>query len=269
MLSSLILQLQAEKDLNFSSNLGRASQALFLQWIAAQSSQLAEKLHTMEGPKPFTVSNLVMGKREKGRLRVRAGETGWLRFTGLTAAVSKRLAAITANPPAEIELERKSLTVTGVTLDPANHPWAGQTRYQDLAAPYLLAGENPAPQITLEFASPTTFRSRGQYLPLPLPHLVFGSLLNRWQAFSAIELNPEVHRFAAETVALNRFRLKSRGIPSKAGGMQIGFTGRVTFSALNRERYWLDVLHLLAAFAFYSGVGYQTGAGLGQARVSR
>jgi CRISPR-associated endoribonuclease Cas6 len=46
----------------------------------------------------------------------------------------------------------------------------------------------------------------------------------------------------------------------------VGFTGRVVFAVLNRDRYWLNVLHLLEAFAFYSGVGYQTAAGLGQAR---
>jgi CRISPR/Cas system endoribonuclease Cas6 (RAMP superfamily) len=47
----------------------------------------------------------------------------------------------------------------------------------------------------------------------------------------------------------------------------ISFMGEVTFTALNRDRYWLSVLHLLAAFAFYSGVGYQTAAGLGQTRT--
>jgi len=35
---------------------------------------------------------------------------------------------------------------------------------------------------------------------------------------------------------------------------------------LTQDRYWLNVLHLLAAFAFYSGVGYQTTSGLGQVR---
>jgi CRISPR-associated endoribonuclease Cas6 len=119
----------------------------------------------------------------------------------------------------------------------------------------------------LEFASPTTFRSQGQYLPLPLPELVFGSLLDRWQAFAPIALHPDLRRFAAEAVVLGRYHLRTRGMPYKQGGMQIGFTGEATFVVLNRDRYWLNVLHLLAAFAFYSGIGYQTGAGLGQARV--
>ena len=59
--------------------------------------------------------------------------------------------------------------------------------------------------------------------------------------------------------------LESAGQPG-GGAMQIGFTGPVLFTALNRDRYWLNVLHLLAAFAFYSGVGYGTAIGLGQVR---
>jgi CRISPR-associated endoribonuclease Cas6 len=117
------------------------------------------------------------------------------------------------------------------------------------------------------FASPTTFNSRGRTLPLPLPELVFGSLLDRWQAFAPIALHPDMRRFAEEAIVLSRYRLRTRSMPTKDRGMQIGFTGQVTFVARNRDRYWLNVLHLLAAFAFYSGVGYQTGIGLGQVRA--
>src|SRR5690606_12781879 len=92
------------------------------------------------------------------------------------------------------------------------------------------------------------------------------SLFNRWQAFAPIELHPELGRVIAEQGVVNRFDIHSRGVPSK-GGMQIGFEGRVTFEMLGRpEWYWLNLLHLLAAFAVYSGVGYQTATGLGQAR---
>jgi CRISPR-associated endoribonuclease Cas6 len=160
-----------------------------------------------------------------------------------------------------------ALTVTGATLDSNEHPWAGQISYQDLAAPFLLGGQaSPDRKVQLEFVSPTTFRSQGRYIPLPLPELVFGSLLDRWQAFAPIALSPEVRRLAAEAVALARYQTQTRGLPFKAGGMQIGFTGQVVFAALTHDRYWLNVLHLLARFAFYSGVGYQTTTGLGQVR---
>jgi CRISPR-associated endoribonuclease Cas6 len=270
MLTSLVMQLQAPTDMTLPASLGRAVQALLLGLIERQDAGLSAELHQAEGPKPYTASNLVLGKRQAGLVQVQAGQSGWVRFTGLTTAVSERLQALAAQPPQAVEIDGRSLQVTGATLAAAKHPWAAQISYQDLAAPYLLGGEAAGDRrIGLEFATPTTFRSNGRYIPLPQPELVFGSLLDRWQAFAPIALHPEVRRFAAEAVALSRYQLRTRGTPYKQGGMQIGFTGEVTFVALNQDRYWLNVLHLLAAFAFYSGVGYQTGSGLGQVRPGR
>ncbi len=267
MLTSLILQLQSPTEASLPSTLGRAGQALLLGLVGERDPALAESMHAGEGPKPYTVSNLVLGRRKSGSLLVEAGQVGWLRFTGLTAPVSAALQDLAAAPPPEISLADHPLQVTGATLDPAVHPWARQVSYQELAARYLLGGQKaPRRKIRLEFASPTSFKSRGRSVPLPLPELVFGSLLDRWQQFAPVALNPEVRRFAAEAVGLSRYRLRSRGIPAKQGGLHIGFTGQATFVALNRDRYWLSVLHLLADFAFYSGVGVQTTAGLGQTR---
>ncbi|MEW5961249.1 MAG: CRISPR system precrRNA processing endoribonuclease RAMP protein Cas6 [Chloroflexota bacterium] len=268
MLTSLILTLQSPTAATLPSTLGRAGQALLLQLIGARTPALAEALHQGDGPRPYTVSNLVIGKRTGGSLQVEAGQAGWLRFTGLNPEVSQQLQALAAAPPETATLNGHLFTVVGATLDPADHPWAGQTRYQDLAAPFLLGGQvPPAPRVRLEFASPTTFKSQGRYVPLPLPELVFGSLLDRWQSFAPVALHPEVRRFAAEAVVLSQYELRTVSLPYKQGGLQIGFTGQATFAALNRDRYWLNILHLLAAFSFYSGIGYQTGAGLGQTRA--
>ncbi|MCK6624545.1 MAG: CRISPR system precrRNA processing endoribonuclease RAMP protein Cas6 [Anaerolineae bacterium] len=283
MLTSLILQLQAPAETNLPANLGRAGQSLLLRLIAAREATLAQELHQAEKARPYTVSNLVLGKRAGGSLHVQGGQSGWLRFTGLTEAVSHHLIRLAEQPPESVELDGYQFRVSGATLDPAVHPWAGQIAYQELAAPYLLDGRaSPGSTLRLEFASPTTFRSQGRFLPLPQPELVFGSLLDRWQTFAPIALHPDTRRFAAAAVALSRYELRTRGMPYvKSGGAGgrgsrdetagpyptlIGFTGRASFAVLNRDRYWLNVLHLLAAFAFYSGVGYQTAAGLGQVR---
>jgi len=269
MLTSLVITLQTPTAARLPASLGRAGQALLLRLISQRDPVLAEQLHAGAGLRPYTASNLVLGVRRQGSLQTSAGQSGWLRFTGLTAAVSEHLLALAANPPATVELDGQTLAVTGATVNPAEHPWAGQTGYQDLAAPYLLGGRERTPaRLRLEFAGPTTFRSQGRFVPLPLPELVFGSLLDRWQAFAPIALHPETRRFAAEAVALSQYRLRSRGIPVKEGGVQIGFTGTAAFVALNRDRYWLNVLHLLAAYAFYSGVGSGTAAGQGQCRMT-
>jgi CRISPR-associated endoribonuclease Cas6 len=281
MLTSLILHLKSPTEANLPASLGRASQALLLRLIDARDPAWTQELHESNRPKPFTASNLVLGQRQAGSLHIQAGQTGWLRFTGLTEQASEHLLAL-AGPerPEKVDMDGHLLAVTGATLNPAEHPWAGQSSYQDLAAPFLLGGAGRlGRKIRLEFASPTTFRSGGRYLPLPLPELVFGSLLDRWQTFAPIALHPEARRFAEEAVVLSQYKLRTRSMPYKhgsaangepknRGGWQIGFTGQVIFSVLNPDRYWLNVLHLLSVFAFYSGVGYQTGTGLGQVRVA-
>ncbi len=267
MLSSLILQLQSDGPATLPASLGRAGQALLLSLISANDAGLADRLHENSGPRPYTVSNLVLGKRRSGSIHIQPEQAGWLRFTGLRADVSEQLLALAKRPPAQITLNEHPFVVTGATVDPHRHPWAGQVSYQELAAPFLLGHhDRPPAKVQLEFASATTFKSQGRMVPAPLPELVFGSLLDRWQCFAPIALHPDMRRFAEEAMALNRYRLRTRGVPAKKGGMLIGFTGTVTFAALNRDRYWLNIMHLLAAFAFYSGVGYQTGAGLGQTR---
>ena len=46
-----------------------------------------------------------------------------------------------------------------------------------------------------------------------------------------------------------------------------GFVGVCSYAFRSRDRYGLGLIHLLAAFAFYAGVGARTTVGLGQARV--
>ncbi len=267
MLTSLVIKLQATAGATLPATLGRAGQALLLDLIRQRDPGLTETLHQNEGPKPYTVSNLVLGQRQDGSLRVQAGQEGWLRFTGLDKAISRHLYVLAANPPDSIELTGRRLRVTGATLDPAEHAWAGQISYQELVTQFWANGRaNSAATIGLEFASPTTFKSKGRYVPLPLPELVFGSLLSRWETFAPIDLNLPVRDLAEEAVVLSRYELSTCGLPYKQGGIQIGFTGQVTFSILDHDPHWLKMLHLLAAFAFYSGVGYQTTAGLGQVR---
>ena len=50
-------------------------------------------------------------------------------------------------------------------------------------------------------------------------------------------------------------------------GTVAGCLGRCTYALLVRDRYWMGLIHLLAAFARYAGVGRRTTMGLGQARV--
>jgi len=123
--------------------------------------------------------------------------------------------------------------------------------------------------VSLQFASPTTFKSGEKHVPVPLPAWVFGSLLEKWNAFAPVALPAEVRRFAEECLALTAYRLSTRMIPLKEGGLRAGAVGQARYTALNHDRYWLSLINLLADFALFAGVGAGTGMGLGQVRKMR
>jgi CRISPR-associated endoribonuclease Cas6 len=107
-------------------------------------------------------------------------------------------------------------------------------------------------------------------VPVPMPGLVFGSLVERWNAFSPITLSPDMRRYGEEVMAISQYSLRSAPVAQKAQGLRIGGVGEVTYRALSSDRYWIGVMHMLADFALFGGVGVQTATGMGQVRkVSR
>ena len=280
-LLSLVLTLRPTTDTALPPRLGRAAHAILLARIAARDPALAGALHDEDGPRPITASELIGGR--VGDRRVSPEQPYTLRYTALTAETAAVLAAA-FTPGDTLTFEGVDFTVEAIangapdsqnppsTIQNQPSPWAACDDYQSLAARYLLpSGPAPASRWTFVLASPTAFRSQGQTQPLPLPGLFFGSLVKRWNAFAPVALPEEgVKRYAEEMVVISRFSLRSapgwnRGRGDRRG-LRIGSIGKIAYSALNRDRYWLSALGLLAAFALYSGVGAQTTMGMGQVR---
>ena len=288
-LLSLILTLRplaAAKDLNA---LGRASHALLLDAVRWSDPALAEELHAGDGLRPFTASDLIGYSRRQG---LSPGQTYTLRFTTLTEPVARALAAAAREGPlrvgASLNLDGTALRIESISnrgawiadrsevYDPQSaigdpksdiqHSWAAATTYEALSAPWLLGRAQPESRLTLCFASPTTFKSAGRHVPVPLPDLVFGSLLERWNAFAPVALPTEVRRYADECLALGAYRLRTRMVQVKDGGLRAGAIGQARYVAISHDRYWLSLINLLADFAFYAGVGAGTTTGLGQCR---
>jgi CRISPR-associated endoribonuclease Cas6 len=277
-LTSLILALRPREAVSVPSALGRGAHAALLDAVRAVNPDLSQKLHDDENARPFTCSSL-MGNRQNGALV--PTETYTLRYTTLTRELADLVPILFAangagiaedglqiqNSKSEIVLDAATLTIERATTDAAQHPWAANTDYEHLSARWLLAREMPESRLTMHLASPTAFKSGGKMQPLPLPDLVFGSLLAKWNAFAPVTLPDEARRFAAECLAVSRFEISTFAAPFKSeGALKIGAVGTVTYSAINRDRYWLSVINLLADFAQFAGVGVNTAMGMGQVR---
>lgn len=266
-LISLVLALEPQSEAFVPSHLGQGAHAIFLELVRQQDPGLAERLHREEGVKPFTVSSLLgMPPPRSSRCALQPGRRYFLRLTTFETSLSQLLLEkVLPSLPEKVFLEGAVLQLKEVFLSSQDHFLTGMTSHQKLAEDYLTGREPPSPRVMLEFSSPTTFRTQGKNLPLPLPGLVFGSLMERWNAFALVALHPDLRRYAEECLALASYDLNTR-LVEVGGGRQVGFLGRASYIALNKDTYWLKQVNLLADFAFYAGVGAKTTMGLGQVR---
>jgi CRISPR-associated endoribonuclease Cas6 len=300
-LLSLVLTLRPLHSMPEVPPLGRAAHAVLLNAVRWIDPALAEQLHSGSETRPFTTSDVIGVSRKAGLLPDR---TYPLRFTALSAPVAEALLKAALTPA----LSRDETAITGegvaplspgstIELGPAafrieavdagqsellnlkseisdlksqtHHPWASATNYEELSAPWLLGRVTPPRLVTLEFVSPTTFKSEGRHIPVPLPSLVFGSLLERWNAFAPVVFPPELRRYADECLALSSYQLRSSGVVLKEGGLRMGAVGRARYVTTNFDRYWMSLINLLADFAIFAGLGAGTGMGLGQCRRAK
>jgi len=267
MLISIVLKLQLDHNTSLRHHLGRASYAEALARLQTVDHALGKKIHDFDGPKPLTCSSILNAQADRDGTPIQANKPYFLRITGLNKTVSQALQAVfIENPPDRWNISGRDFEVMGTTCDPKIDAWSGTTTYEELAAMQLLSSERLPRRTSIIFGSPTAFKSKGMHVPVPMPNLFFGSLVERWNSFSPVTLSPEMRRFGDEMVAISNYRLQSIPVPQKKGTPLIGGMGRCTYIALGGDRYWLGTMQMLADFALYSGVGVKTTVGMGQCR---
>ena len=242
---------------------GEAVHQLAIKVIASHNADLAQELEKSAGLKPFTVSNL-RGRFPGGKID--AGSLYKLRFTALDKRVADAFAAARADGVLRsgetVELDFIKFLIR--QNDPNVPDEIGGVTYQALTN-RLFAATPPPRTLSLEFVSPTLFKQGGRQMPFPMPDLVFGSLLDHWNAspFVPTPLPEEARRYARECLQLGRFELESR-VLKMYGETFRGFIGKVRFHTNNYDRYWMGIMAMLAEYATYAGVGAKTTMGLGQ-----
>lgn len=235
--------------------LGRSAQAWFLDSLRAVSPDLSAAVHDGSRPRPFTLSSL-LPTSARGSLMLSPRRVNTLRLTTLHPDLTQltQNALIPHWLQHGIVLHSQPLRVESVQ--------AHTLRYAD-----LLAAPAAGRRQRLTFASPTLFSRTGSLpVPLPLPEYVFGSLLDRWQAFSSLALHPDLRQFVQQHIGIEAFEghTQTVSLERAARGSHTGFTGSATFSAHNAQGPCFAHWHALGLYAAFSGVGKHTTIGLGQ-----
>ncbi|GHV37304.1 hypothetical protein FACS1894187_13690 [Synergistales bacterium] len=133
-----------------------------------------------------------------------------------------------------------------------------------LAPERLTLTPNFSPSETgLHFVSPTGFKRNNRQFFLPLPELVFGSLLRKWRILVNPDAWPEIETVFSE-VEIQSYRTESHAVKLKNDRIQRGFCGKTEYSFRNLTEPQRSALSALATFAFFSGIGYKTSQGMGE-----
>ena len=263
MIYSVVLNLESLADAEISANLGHHALALFLGLIRRVDEPLSQRLHSMEGLKPFTVSPL-QGKftRKKGSIAIRSGAQCWLRFTALEDSVFARLMDAFLRSEPRAWLEQAEFRIVDVVTHPQGSPWAGFASFEQ-----MLESAAAERKISLQFTSPTVFRSGGtRNVAFPTPELVFGSLYNKWNSFSGENLGSGSLDAIQNNVLMSRYKLETKMLDFN-GYQELGFLGHCEYTLSDRlSDESLKALNALADFAFFCGTGAKTTMGMGQTR---
>ncbi|MBD1930121.1 CRISPR system precrRNA processing endoribonuclease RAMP protein Cas6 [Trichocoleus sp. FACHB-90] len=221
------------------ANLGRAIHALCFRWLGLADSALAEQLY-QQNHLPFALSIQPSSSRQPMYLRI-----GLLQ----KELLSPMLWGLSQDLGREITLSDRSCRLGR---------WVERLHTSSFEA---LSQVSPLNTIELLFLSPTSFKQGQRIQPFPLPELVFGNLLRRWNAFVPVELQFLNLEWQGLTCA---YELGTQVLHLK-GGAEIGTTGWVRYEFPNPQQ--AKVATILAHFANFAGVGRKTGMGMGQVRI--
>ena len=104
---------------------------------------------------------------------------------GLFKDICKWLQQWLSKPPQEMRLRSRTLNIREWEIGlPAT---TYEAIWKDAEVAMSNAGASKAQRLSLTFTTPTSFRKRGNHMPLPIPENVFHSYLRRWNNFAHLD----------------------------------------------------------------------------------
>lgn len=120
---------------------------------------------------------------------------------------------------------------------------------------------------TIQFVSPTAFKSQGEYVFYPSVHFLFQSLMMKYDACSddADLFGSEVMEHFEKNIKVVRYKLRSYAFHLE--GTKIpAFLGEITVK-INGPQALVNLADYLLAFGEFAGVGIKCGIGMGGMKI--
>lgn len=124
------------------------------------------------------------------------------------------------------------------------------------------------PYLTLDFVSPTAFKVDGRYQFYPTPFHIFQSLARKYDAVCKDNsiFSEELMNEITESVSVFKYNLRS--VTFGLEGVKIpAFKGQIGMR-IHGPQMFVNLIHMLAVFGTYSGVGIKTAMGMGAVNIA-
>ena len=260
----IVFEIEALTDGHLPQSHGRLLHAAFLNAVRNINPVLSEHLHN-SNIKEFAVRHLILKQKvNNNRYFIQKGERAFFCVSGVGEDFIRTI----------LEMEQTLFHIAGISFI-INKVYSSQKQL-DIAGitsmEYLLEGVIQLPvmrSLTLQFLSPTLFRIGNSEYAAADSRLIFGSLAERWNAFSdgfKIDTD-EIKQLALELNPIN-WQGETRRYNITPSRCVTGFVGKFTYdlSAVPKEKRYIFIL--LAEFGRFMGVGRLTAQGLGSIKIS-
>jgi CRISPR-associated endoribonuclease Cas6 len=276
-LFAVLIHLRPLENGQINQYAGYQAYSAFLNLLRQVDPKLSQTLHDSTQRKPFTISPLMELESLNPNTKVItlwSHKTYQLRLTCLDGHIFNTFIQYfldwnTANLTIRLgSTEFKVLRIEGNS----GGEWVGQSSFCRLLESPLINNWS------FQFSTPTVF-SLGEhdwggqkFVLLPDAGCLFDSLANCWNKFAPPQIAKieveTLHKYVDKYVVVTRHSLQSAAL-QLLKHHQVGFVGNISYRLMDRNPPTAFQLTLssLAKFAFYSGIGYKTGMGMGQTRL--
>ncbi len=264
MFYSFIIKIRTPEDIFLPPYTGHFIYALFLDIVNKANPNLAKKLYEPNEVKPFTVSPLIgRFKSHNDSVMLSKEDDFYIRITIMDSSLfSPVISVLLDSSFRNVVIGGHQFDVLKIIVTPQDHRYAS---FETLDTLWNHASSESR-IISLDFLTPTTFKSGDSNSFLPLPEKVFKSIEKKFLIFAHGFMKKDVkdEDMFAKGIRIVRFDNLSTNVIELKQGKQIGFTGRVYYQIKAKDRPIIKYINALAGFAKYSGVGAKTTLGLGQ-----
>ncbi|MGR3277609.1 CRISPR-associated endoribonuclease Cas6 [Acaryochloris marina NIES-2412] len=259
-LIGLRLTLKPEEDSSLLPKYAAGLHAWFLDQVRQSDPGLSEIMHDQPTEKNFTLSRLhgsLTSKRSK--IFVQADQNYQIYLTALSQPLTSWLGKWVKDLPDQLQIYDTVFHIGNLSIELPPQTYSKLSRIP------------PTDRLALNFQSPTSFRSRGHHLPLPIPRNLFHSYLRRWNIFSNREVNMgDFLDWVDENIFLLRHQLSSVKTVAGKRGSITGFIGTIELGCLKQTPEMSEFAQLFTALgnlAPYTGTGHKTAFGMGVTRM--